>query len=66
MRVFKRKTRIPWDAGRSEGLSPLESILTANRAHKPFGIHTYIFIGLKVPWNQYLQKWWGGGALYSS
>ena len=29
-------------------------------ARNPFGIRSYKIIGLKVPWNQHLQKMWGG------
>ncbi len=31
-------------------------------AHKSFGIRSYAIVGLKVPWNEYLQKkrWVGG------
>ncbi len=31
------------------------------RACKPFGIRSYAIVGLKVPWNEYLQKKAGGG-----
>ncbi len=31
-------------------------------ACKSFGMHCYKIIGLKVPWNEYLQKEAGGGA----
>ncbi len=31
------------------------------RACKPFGIHSYEIIELKVPWNEHLQKKVGGG-----
>ncbi len=32
------------------------------RASKPFGIRSYAIVGLKVPWNEYLQKKAGGGS----
>ncbi len=32
------------------------------RACKPFGMHCYKIIELKVPWNEYLQKKGGGGG----
>ncbi len=31
-------------------------------ARKPFGIHSYAIVGLKVPWNEYLQKKGRGGV----
>src|ERR1700751_1740472 len=44
-------------------LSPLESILTQNRASNPRGISTYDSKGLKVLYNQYLRDiGWGGVA----
>ncbi len=44
-------------------LSPLESALTKNRACKSFRIHSYKFIGLKVPWNDTLTKNTGVGGV---
>jgi hypothetical protein len=44
-------------------ITPLEYALTENRACKSFRIRTYIFIGLKAPWNEHLQKKGGGGCL---
>jgi len=32
------------------------------RARKSFGMHCYKIIGLKVPWNEHLQKKAGGGS----
>jgi hypothetical protein len=43
-------------------INPLEYALTDNRAYKSFRIRTYIFIGLKAPWNEHLQKKGLGGA----
>src|SRR5712692_3420788 len=45
-----------------ERLSPLQSALTKIRACKSFRIHSYKFIGLKVPWNETLTKNTGGGG----
>ncbi len=42
--------------------TPLECTLTENAPAKSFGIHSYKFIGLKVPWNEHLQKIPGGGG----
>ncbi len=35
----------------------------AKRACKPIGICSYAIVGLKVPWNEYLQKKAGGGSV---
>src|SRR5712692_7371858 len=43
-------------------LSPLQSALTQKRTAKSFRIHSYKFIGLKVPWNDTLTKNTGGGG----
>ena len=40
--------------------SSLQYSLAKKRARKPFGIHSYKIIGLKVPWNEHLQKIGGG------
>ncbi len=43
-------------------LSPLQSALTQKCACKSFAIHSYKFIGLKVPWNHIVTKNTGGGG----
>src|SRR5712692_8607895 len=41
-------------------ITPLDSALSENRTCKSFLMRTYILIGLKVLWNEHLQKYLGG------
>src|SRR5712692_4186586 len=47
--------------------TPLECAVTKNRACKSFGIHSYKFKGLKLPWNDTLAKipGWGGPSTFN-
>src|SRR5712692_7892469 len=44
-------------------LSALQSALAQKRVRKSFRIHSYKFIGLKLPWNQTLTKITGVGGV---
>ncbi len=44
-------------------LSPLECTLAKKCVCKSFGMHSYKIIGLKVLWNEHLQKNTGGGGV---
>jgi hypothetical protein len=50
----------------SREVSLLQCAVTKKRARKPFAFRTYIFKGLKRPWNEHLQKNTGGCPLYPS
>jgi len=60
----------PESRDRTSDLQPQTSITSKSfrmhcyekRACKCFGMHCYKIIGLKVPWNEYLQKKAGGGS----
>jgi hypothetical protein len=41
---------------KKSAVTPLKCAVAQKRARNPFAFRTYIFKGLKLPWNQHLQK----------